>query len=284
MPTVLNGALMSPRRKKSSASAVVEDGRLEVGVGRQADADDGAAAADVLARLLEGLLGDGDEQDGVGAEAVRGRGLDLVDEVLARHKVDVRLGAELGAHLALLGAAVNGDRLEAHGLGILQRQRAEAAAGADNGDRLARARARLLEALVDGDACAEHGRDGLEVALLGDARHVRRLGDGVLLERAVDRVAREQRLGAQRLVGVEAVRAREAGSVEPLDAGVVANLDLADELATTMPAPSWPPTSGSFVSRGQSPIMACRSVWQTPEYLMLMSTSSGPGFWTGIFL
>lgn len=50
--------------------------------------------------------------------------------------------------------------------------------------------------------------------------------------------------------------------------------------ATTTPAPSWPPTRGSFVGIGQSPLMACRSVWQTPEYLILTSTSSGPGFAT----
>lgn len=54
--------------------------------------------------------------------------------------------------------------------------------------------------------------------------------------------------------------------------------------ATTIPAPSWPPTRGSFVSSGQSPLRAWRSVWQTPEYLMLTNTSSGPGFCTGICL
>lgn len=34
----------------------------------------------------------------------------------------------------------------------------------------------------------------------------------------------------------------------------------------------------------QSPFMAWRSVWQTPEYFTLMRTSSGPGEGTGIFL
>jgi hypothetical protein len=38
------------------------------------------------------------------------------------------------------------------------------------------------------------------------------------------------------------------------------------------------------LTNGQSPLTACKSVWQTPEYLMLTRTSSGPGFWTGIFL
>src|SRR5271156_2824427 len=54
--------------------------------------------------------------------------------------------------------------------------------------------------------------------------------------------------------------------------------------ATQIPAPSWPPTRGSFIGRGQSPLAACRSVWQTPEYLMLMRTSPGPGVATGILL
>jgi hypothetical protein len=40
----------------------------------------------------------------------------------------------------------------------------------------------------------------------------------------------------------------------------------------------------SRLTRGQSPLTACRSVWQTPEYLILTRTSSGPGFCTGIFL
>lgn len=35
---------------------------------------------------------------------------------------------------------------------------------------------------------------------------------------------------------------------------------------------------------GQSPFTAWRSVWHTPEYLMLMRTSSGPGCWTSISL
>lgn len=55
-------------------------------------------------------------------------------------------------------------------------------------------------------------------------------------------------------------------------------------LATTIPAPSCPPTSGSFVAKGQSPCKACKSVWHTPENLILTNTSSGPGFPTGICL
>jgi hypothetical protein len=45
-----------------------------------------------------------------------------------------------------------------------------------------------------------------------------------LLEAAVDGVAGEEGVRAQRLVGLLAEVAGEAGAVEPLDTGVVANL------------------------------------------------------------
>jgi hypothetical protein len=51
------------------------------------------------------------------------------------------------------------------------------------------------------------------------------------LESAVDSVTRKEGLGAQWLVGRLAELAGQAGSVEPLDTGVVANLDVVDELA-----------------------------------------------------
>jgi hypothetical protein len=51
------------------------------------------------------------------------------------------------------------------------------------------------------------------------------------LESAVDSVTRKKGLGAQWLVGRLAELAGQAGSVEPLDTGVVANLDVVDELA-----------------------------------------------------
>ena len=55
-------------------------------------------------------------------------------------------------------------------------------------------------------------------------------------------------------------------------------------MATTTPAPSWPPTSGNLHSSGQSPFQACKSVWQTPEYLTLMRISVGFGVGTGMSL
>jgi hypothetical protein len=56
-------------------------------------------------------------------------------------------------------------------------------------------------------------------------------GNAVLLESAVNSVTRKEGLGAQWLVGRLAELAGQAGSVEPLDTGVVANLDVVDELA-----------------------------------------------------
>jgi hypothetical protein len=110
-------------------------------------------------------------------------------------------------------------------------QRTETASSTDDGDKLAGLSTGLLQALVDGDTGAENGSDGGEVAVLGDACHVCGFGNAVLLESAVNSVTRKEGLGAQWLVGRLAELAGQAGSVEPLDTGVVANLDVVDELA-----------------------------------------------------
>lgn len=209
----------------------VEDGGAELGAGGEADADEDALGAEVLGGLLEGLLLGGDEEGGVGALAVSRGGADVGDEVLCLCEVDKGGGAQLEAQVALLVAAVDGDGVQAHGLCVLQGDAAQATTGTDDGNGLAGAGVGLLEALVDGDAGAQDGRDGLEVALLGDAGDVGGLCDGVLLEGPVDGVAREQGLVAQRLVAVLAVGAAQARAVEPLDAGVVANGNVGDELA-----------------------------------------------------
>lgn len=179
----------------------LEDRSLEVGARGQADANDGAARADILGRLLERLLVDGDEDDDVGAKAVRGRFLDVGDEVRGGGKVDKGLGAELlRTHVLLVRARVDADDADAHGLCVLACERAEAAAGTNNGGELAGLDAGFFEAFVDGDAGAEDGGNGGEVAFLGDAGDVGGFGDAVLLEGAVDRVAGEEGLGAQRFV------------------------------------------------------------------------------------
>merc|ERR1712000_728454 len=115
---------------------------------------------------------------------------------------------------------------------------------------------------------------------------MRRLGNGILLEAPVDSVAAQSRLGAQWLVSPLAVRTGKASAIDPLDADLLTNLNVLDELAPGYDDTGAlvPPTRGILVSRGQSPIMAWRSVWQTPENLILIKTSSGPGLGTGIFL
>lgn len=209
----------------------VEDGSAELSTRRETDADEDALGAEVLGGLLEGLLLGGDEEGGVGALAVWCGGADVGDEVLCLCEVDKGGGAELEAQIALLVAAVDGDGVQAHGLCVLQGDTTQTATGTDDGNGLAGPGVGLLEALVDGDAGAEDGGDGLEVALLGDAGDVGGLCDGVLLESSVDGVAGEQGLVAERLVAVLAVGAAQARAVEPLDAGVVANLNVLDELA-----------------------------------------------------
>jgi hypothetical protein len=209
----------------------LEDGRLEVRAGGQADADDGAARADVLCGLLERLLVDGDEDDGVRAEAVGRRGLHVCDDVLALYEVDKGFAAELLHHLLLVVACVNANHTAAHCLGVLARERSETTTGADNGDKLARFHARLLQALVDGDTSAEDGGNGGEVALLGDAGNVSRFGNAVLLEGAVDRVPGEQGLCAERLIRCLAEATSKTGSVDPLDTGVFANFDIINQIA-----------------------------------------------------
>jgi len=68
-------------------------------------------------------------------------------------------------------------------------KRSEPTTAANNADGLARSGTRLLQALVDGDTGAENWGDGRKVDVLGDAGCVCCLGDGVLLEGAINRVS-----------------------------------------------------------------------------------------------
>lgn len=210
----------------------VEDGSREVGVGGETNAHHNTARADVLGSLLEGLLADGDEEDSVRAEAVAGGGLNLRDEVGRGGEVNIGGGTELLAKLALLLTTIDGNGVDAHGLGILKSDGAETTTGTDNGNGLAGLDTGLLEALVDGDTGAQDRGDGLEVTLLGDAGNVSSLGDSVLLERAIDGVTGKESLGAERLVGLLAVSAAQARAVEPLNADMVADLNILNKLAT----------------------------------------------------
>ena len=202
-----------------------------------------------LSSLLEGLLRDSDEDDSVGPKAVRRGSLHLLDDILAGGEVDESLRAQRLTHLLLLVAGVDGNDVQAHSLRVLLRQRPQPAARAHNRDRLTRPRSRFLQAFVHGDARAQHRRHRRQVHVFAQPRHVRGLRDGVLLERAVDGVAREERVRAELLaesaktvvdpplrttyglVGLLAEVAGQARAVDPLDADVVAELDVLDEVA-----------------------------------------------------
>jgi hypothetical protein len=73
----------------------LEDRSLEVSASGQTDADDSSARANVLCGLLEGLFVYGDEDDGVGTEAIWCGFLDVGDEVLGGGEVDEGFCAEL---------------------------------------------------------------------------------------------------------------------------------------------------------------------------------------------
>ena len=58
-----------------------------------------------------------------------------------------------------------------------------------------------------------------------------RFGNAVLLKGAVDSVAREKWLGAERLISLLAEAAGKAGPVEPFNTRIVADFDVIDEVA-----------------------------------------------------
>jgi hypothetical protein len=213
------------------ANNSVEDGSRELGTGGETNADNSTLRSDVLGSLLEGLLGGSDEKGSVRAKAIGSSSLDIGNNVLGLGEIDEGLGTERQAQLLLLLAAIDGNGMNTHSLSVLNSDGTETTTGTDDSERLAGLDTRLLNTLVDGDTGAENGGDGLEVALLRDASNMDSLGDGVLLERAIDSVTREKSLGAKRLVGVLAVRAAQARTVEPLDTDLLANLDVLDKLA-----------------------------------------------------
>ena len=79
---------------------------------------------------------------------------------------------------------------QAHGLGVLDRQVAEAAAAGD-GDPFSRPGLGLLDPLVGGDARADQGCGFLGAQALGDMRDVVGVGQDVLGKAAVLGVAAE---------------------------------------------------------------------------------------------
>jgi hypothetical protein len=215
------------------ANNCVEDGSRELSIGRETNADDSTARADVLGSLLEGLLVGSDEESSVRSETIGGGSLDISDKVLGCGKVDISSSSELLGELSLLLTTIDGNGVDTHGLAVLDSDGTETTTSTDDGNGLTGLDTGLLKTLVDGDTGAENGGDGLKVALLGDASDVGSLGNGVLLERAIDGVSGEESLGAKRLIRGLAERAAQARTVEPLDTDVVAKLDILDELTAS---------------------------------------------------
>ena len=174
--------------------------------------------------------------------------------------------------------------MEAHGLGVLDGEVAEAANAGDD-DPVAGLGFGGLEALVDRDASADDGCYVDEAYVLGEVGDVVGIGYGVLGVATVFGVATELCLGAAGLLAGEAVDALAAGGVEPDDADAVAFLDGLDVFADAGDE------AYAFVAGDEGrcgldgPVAfaaAWRSVWQTPQASILIWISSGPGSGMGI--
>lgn len=152
----------------------------------------------------------------MGSETILSSSLNIADDVLAAHKIDVVLSTKLGGHSFLLLTTINGNDFETHRLRVLASERPKSTSSADNCNCLTRSCSRLLQSLVDSNTGAENGCNGFEIALLGNTGNVCGLGDAVLLECSVDCVAGKEGLCAEGLVCLLAERALQAGTIDPL--------------------------------------------------------------------
>jgi hypothetical protein len=208
----------------------LKDRSLQVGTSRKTNANDGTARSNVLSGLLEWLLVDGDEDDGVRTKTIRCSLLYIGDEILGCCEVDKYLAAELGDHLLLLVTGVDTDDTASHCLCVLASKRSETTTSTNDSDPLTGFDFGLLQSFVDSNTRAENRGDSIKCTLLGDAGNVGSLSNAVLLESTIDCVTRKKGLCAERLVGLLAEVASQTGSVDPLDTSVIANLDIIDEL------------------------------------------------------
>lgn len=173
----------------------LEDGSPEVSTSGKTNADNGSTRSDVLSSLLEGLLVDSDEDDSVRTKTIGCCLLYIGNDVLGGSKIDECFTTELlSDHLLLLVTSVNTDDTAAHSLSVLASERSETTTSTDNGDPLAGLDTGLLQTLVDGNTGAENRCNGIKSTLLGDASNVSSLSNAVLLEGAVDCVARKEGL------------------------------------------------------------------------------------------
>jgi hypothetical protein len=115
------------------ANDSVEDRSRELSTGGETDADNSTLGSDVLGSLLEGLLGGSDEESSMGAETIRGGGLDISDNVLGLGEVDEGLSTEGQAKLLLLLTTVDSNGVDTHSLSILNSNGSETTTGTDDG-------------------------------------------------------------------------------------------------------------------------------------------------------
>jgi hypothetical protein len=139
----------------------------------------------------------------VGSLSVFSRLLNLLDHVLAGGKIDEGGGAQLlQAHLLFLVTRVDSDDPQTHGFGVLLSKGSKSATSTNDRNRLSWAGTRLLQTLVNCDTSAQYRRNCIERNVFVKAGNVSGLGNAVLLEGAVDSVARKKSFGAKRLIWI----------------------------------------------------------------------------------
>ncbi|CTQ50362.1 hypothetical protein JDO7802_02385 [Jannaschia donghaensis] len=149
---------------------------------------------------------------------------------IGRGGIDDRIGPKVARKGQLVGGHVDGDDVHAHGLGVLHRHVAQPA-DPDDGDPLAGAHLRLLEALVHGHTGAKHWRCRPPVHGAGNGPDVIRVGGDVVGIGPVHGIARHLLVVAQRFPSADAMRASPAGRVQPGHADAVPFLQVGDARA-----------------------------------------------------
>ena len=140
---------------------------------------------------------------------------------VGRQGIDGHRRAQLARQCQLGIVHVDRRHLQAHRARVLHGHVTEPTDAGDH-DPLAGLRVGDLEPLVDRDARAQHRRRRDEVQSVRQMADIGRVGQGVLGEAAVDRVAGVALALAQRLPAAEAVRAGTAGRVQPRNADPIA--------------------------------------------------------------
>lgn len=195
---------------------------------RQAVKRDGAAAPDHADRLFKGLFAHRGHQRAARASA--GQSPYRRGGIIVRPCVDRLHRTEPAGEVEFGVVDVDGDHLHPHGHRILYRHMAETADAGDD-DRIAGPGIGHLQALVDRHARAQHRRDFVEADIVRQVADIIGVGQHVVGEPAIDRIAGVQLAFAQRLPSTEAVRAVTASGVEPRHADPVAFLHVGHALA-----------------------------------------------------